>query len=479
VDVPLADHRTTRMPLPAMRRDARGRRAVDLRAIFALAAPLFLNSTIQAVLSLTDTWFIGRLSTAATAAMAATYFLVLVAILLFGGVGMAVQTLVAQAYGSGRRVRASRATWTGAWAALVTVPAFVALAFSGRAILAPFALAPEIEDLAVAYWMPRLLGGPVSVLMWSFSGFFNGLGRTRVTLAVMVAVALTNAVLNQVLMFRLGWGMAGSAWATTFSLLLGALLLAAAFLSRGVRARYRSHLVWRPSPSRVRALFALGLPMGLAATVDLIGFSLFQLMTVKLGAVAGAATQIAVMLTSLAYMPAIGIGLAGTTLVGQSIGAGDRAWAARVGNTTIVCAVVFMGVIGIALAALGPSLMPFFSTPDDPVAPDVVRLGVVLLWLAALYQVFDGLNIGSSFCLRGAGDVRFPAVAVMLLSWFCFVPLAHVLAFAPGEGWVGFLPQLGFGAIGAWLAAVCYMVALGITLYLRWRSGAWRRIDLG
>jgi MATE family multidrug resistance protein len=184
------------------------------------------------------------------------------------------------------------------------------------------------------------------------------------------------------------------------------------------------------------------------------------------------------MLTSLAYMPAIGIGLAGTTLVGQSIGAGDRGWANRVGNTVIVCAVAFMGVIGVALAALGPWLVPLFATPGDPGAPRVIALGVLLLWLAAIYQVFDGLNIGASFCLRGAGDVRFPAVAVMVLSWFCFVPLAHALAFAPGDGWVGFLPQFGLGATGAWIAAVLYMVALGLTLYLRWRSGAWRRIAL-
>ena len=83
--------------LPALRLDEHGRRQVDLRRILLLAAPLFLNSAAQAVLSLTDTWFIGRISTAATAAMGATYFLVLVFILLAGGIGMGVQTLVAHA----------------------------------------------------------------------------------------------------------------------------------------------------------------------------------------------------------------------------------------------------------------------------------------------------------------------------------------------------------------------------------------------
>ena len=95
-------HRPTALAersLPAVRYDVHGKRHVDYRAVVALAAPLFLNSAVQAVLSLTDTWFIGRLSVQAVAAMGATFFLVLVFLLLFGGVGLAVQTLAAQNYG--------------------------------------------------------------------------------------------------------------------------------------------------------------------------------------------------------------------------------------------------------------------------------------------------------------------------------------------------------------------------------------------
>ena len=73
----------------------------------------------------------------------------------------------------------------------------------------------------------------------------------------------------------------------------------------------------------IRAV-ALGVPMGLLPAADLIGLALFQLMQAAQGTIAGAATQIAMMMTSLAYMPAVGIAIAGTTLVGQSIGAGDR-----------------------------------------------------------------------------------------------------------------------------------------------------------
>src|SRR5688572_11670910 len=84
--------------LPASRQDAAGRIKVDVRAILALALPLFLNSSIQAVLNLTDTWFIGRISSTAVAAIAAIHWLILGFLLFFGGVAMAVQTFAAQAF---------------------------------------------------------------------------------------------------------------------------------------------------------------------------------------------------------------------------------------------------------------------------------------------------------------------------------------------------------------------------------------------
>jgi MATE family multidrug resistance protein len=201
-------------------------------------------------------------------------------------------------------------------------------------------------------------------------------------------------------------------------------------------------------------------------------------MQVQLGPVDGAATQIVMMLTSIAFMPAVGIGIAGTTLVGQSIGAGDRDWAARVGNATIRLSVAYMGVVGVAIAASGPWLIPLFVSSSDPNFAATVALATSLVWIAAIYQAFDALHLGSSFCLRGAGDTRFPAIALLVLSWGLFVPLAHTLTFAPGQGWIDGLPQYGLGATGGWIAITAYISLLGITLLLRWRSGAWRRIQL-
>jgi MATE family multidrug resistance protein len=108
----------------------------------------------------------------------------------------------------------------------------------------------------------------------------------------------------------------------------------------------------------------------------------------------------------------------------------------------------------------------------------VVSVGLVLLWPAAAYQIFDGLYCGASFCLRGAGDTRVPAATALVLSWFFFVPLAHTLIFAPGQGWYDGLPQYGLGARGGWLALMIYVVLLGSAMFWRWRHGAWRTMSL-
>jgi MATE family multidrug resistance protein len=347
--------------LPALKIDGQGKRRVDYRAVFRLALPLFLNSGVQALLNLTDSWFIGRLSTDPIAAMGALYFLVIVLFTLLGGVGMYVQTLVAQAYGDGQLRQAAQAAWAGCWSALLLLPLFVLLAFSGSSLFSLFQLSPTVEQLAIDYWMPRLLGGTIAVANFALTAFFNGIGQPIVTLAVAIAITVINIALNEWFMFQLGLGMAGAAWATTLSLWVGMVLLLSLFLSRKIRHRFRSHQVWRPHWQAIRYLFAFGVPLGLLMTSDLTGLALFQIMQVKLGVVEGAATQIVMMLISTAYMPTLGIAQTGTTLVGQSIGAGDRHWATRVGNVAITLCVSYTVTVGMVLALNGQWLIPLFT----------------------------------------------------------------------------------------------------------------------
>jgi MATE family multidrug resistance protein len=410
--------------------------------------------------------------------MGAIYWILSCAVLLFGGVGLAVQTFVAQAFGGRRYTYASRALWNALWATLALAPLFLALAFAGPWLLHPFGLDPKIEALALEYWAPRMGGAFVGSMAWAAMGFFNGISAVRYTMAVVAVTTVTNAVANQLFMFQLGMGMKGSAWGTNVAQLIGVCLALWLFLRGDIGRRYRSALTWRPRLRMIRAQLKVGMPIGVMYGADVLGLALSQMMIAQTSAVGAAATQIVMALTSMAYMPTIGIALSGTTLVGQSIGAGSRDWANRLGNRVIALCAALMAFVAVMLLIVGPWVLPLFVSSGGPDAESVIALGLVLLWPAAAYQIFDGLYCGAGFCLRGAGDTRVPAATALVLSWFFFVPLAHTLIFAPGEGWIDGLPQFGLGARGGWIALMSYVILLGSSMFWRWRHGAWRRISL-
>ncbi len=464
--------------LPAQRIDSEGRSHVSIRAILILAAPLMVTNAIQAALNLTDTWFVGRLSTDSVAAMSSIYWLVMMFVLLFSGVGLAVQSFVSQAYGSRRRARAARATWSGAWASLLTAPIFIGMAFLGAPMLRPFGLDTDIETLALSYWEPRMWGAAIGTMQWALLSFFNGVGATRVTMLIALLITIANVAANQFFMFELGLGMAGAAWGTNAAQLLGLIVSFGVFLSQRYASEFRSRLMWRPNLSLMWRQWRIGAPVGVMYGADLLGVALLQLMIARIGTAPAAATQIVMMLTSIAYMPTIGVATAGTTLVGQAIGAGEREWAARLGNVVIMICVALMAGIAVILLIIGPWVLESFVSSGDAAAAATVSLGLLLLWPAAAYQAFDGLYFGSSFCMRAAGDTQVPALAALGLSWFLFVPLAHALVFEPGQGWIDFLPQYGLGAMGGWLALMGYAMILGLSMLFRWRSGRWRTLSL-
>lgn len=457
----------------AKRIDSSGLADIDQRGLLLLAFPLMVSNGLQVVLNLIDLCFLGRISTQAVAAVGAVQWFIVVVLLMLGCAGTAIQATVARAYGARCYTRVSNAVWTALWVTLFTAPIAVVLAVLGRIVLAPFGLDPQIEALAVDFWFPRILGSPLSAAGVVAFGYFNGIGRLKLTLAVSAAAVLVDGVFNQVLIFRLGWGIAGSAWATNIAQVVGLVFAAAVFLGRHDSQKYKSYLTWRPNSGRIWRQWRIGALMTLLPVSDILGLAIFQMMQVRLGPVSGAATQLTTVLTSVGYIPGVGLALVGTTLVAHSLGSGDRRLAMQLGSRVILLTACITGSIGVLLAFAGPWLLPMFVTAHDSTTAAVVELSTRLLWLAAGYQFFDGLNLASALCLRAAGDIYVPARLVFVWSWVIFVPLAHSFTFSKNVGWVNFLPQFGWGSIGGWVALLIYMMLLGSTLSLRWYVGAW------
>ena len=454
--------------LPALKVSASGKQLVDYRVIATLAFPLFLDSFTYILIGLTDTWFMGRVSTDAVAAAGAISWILFLFIMLLACTGVAVQTKAAQAYGSGSFRQASEFAWMGIWFAALTVPVYGVLATYGNILLLPFQLDYHIEQLALLYWFPRMLGGAIVVADWTFRGFFNAVNRTHLTIIVSSCILILNVVFNALFVFLMNWGIAGIAWATVVAEGLGLIIQFGLFLSPQMKRLYKTHKTWHPNALLISQVAIMGIFSGLFMVSDIVGLAFFQMIQTELGVVSGAATQIVVTLLSLSYQPIVGLGEAGIILVGQSIGAGEPGWAKQVGNAVIRLSVFYMVIVGLGLAVAGTWAISLFVDINDAQALRVLEIGPKFLWIAVTYQLFHALVIASTFCLQGAEDVRVPALSSLILTLCGFVPLAHMLSFGTGQGFIRFLPSFGFGTFGGWWVYAGYMIVLGSILWKRW-----------
>ena len=460
----------------AQRLDARGIPRVDHGVVLRLAMPLALSAGIQALMGITDTWFIGQISSQALAGMNAAWLPTQVALTPFMSLGRAVQTLVAQTYASGDPKGASRYAWSGVGLGLGLFPLCGILSLLGSLLYGGLPLPPGVAEQAAAYWQIRVWGGSALLGTFALSGFFNGIGRTWITLWVSGWSVLLNGILNTLFIFGLGWGIAGAAWGTILSEYGELALYLLVFLSAWIHRDYATRQTWRTGWKPLRPLLRLGLPIGIYALADMSSFTVFQLMLGQLGAVEGATAHLCLMLSRFAYLPAIGLEQSATVLVGQAVGAGQPAWAMRLGNAVMGWTLGYMAVIGGGLALFGQALLGLFVTGQDANAAAIVHLGGRLLRIIGVSFLFDGINFSAVGSLRGAGDVRAPMAIMLGMSWLFFLPLAQMLIFP--QSWIPFLPGLGWGAVGGWLAMLIYVAGLASLLLSRWRSRVWQKAAL-
>jgi MATE family multidrug resistance protein len=175
-----------------------------------------------------------------------------------------------------------------------------------------------------------------------------------------------------------------------------------------------------------------------------------------------AATQALLMLLSLSFMQAVGISVATSTLVGRYIGARALEAARRTFRSALLLGAILSSVVGLLFVSFPRPLLRIFT--DEP---EVLELGLPLVWLGAAFQFFDCAAIVTEGALRGAGDTRWPFLVQTALNWAFFLPLAYLLAIV-----------LGHGLAGAWFAEFTYIVLLAVVVVWRFRSGAWEHIRI-
>jgi MATE family multidrug resistance protein len=430
------------------------------REMLVLALPIAAVQLGLMAMGVVDTVMVGHLSAEALAAVAlgTVYFF---AVAIFGmGTLLALDPIAAQAVGAGDREAVAHAIQRGLLlAAALCVPVCLLLIPASPVLLA-LHQPPGLVAIAGPFCLVSAAGVP------GFLGFVvlrQGLqaeGRTRGILLTVLVANLANIGLNWVLIFgHLGappLGPIGSAWATVASRTLLPLLLLVfewPHLRTQLFPRRPGLLAWGPLLQMLR----LGVPIGFQHQLEYGVFGVVGLLMDTLGAAEMAGHQIALNLASLTFMVPLGIASAAAVLVGQAAGAGDRERAGQSAGAALILAIVFMSSTA-AVFLLAPGWLANLYTNDSRAA----AVAVLLIPLAGIFQVFDGLQVVSIGALRGLADTRTPMVANVLGFWVVGLPTGLWLAF-----------RVGLGAVGLWWGLVIGLVAVGLTLVARlaWRLG--------
>ena len=391
-----------------------------------------------------------------------------IAFAIFGmGVLLGLDTLVSQAYGARNIRECHRLFFDGlSLAGLMTVPIVALLAVVWFAIPS-FGFHQAVQPLLESYFGVVILSTPFLLAYAACRRYLQGMHAVTPVMFALVTANLINAGANWTLIYgHFGFpalGVAGAAWATLISrVYMLAVLLIAVWLVDRQRTREAGvdsfaeeslwHVDWRFDIARMRRLLALGVPAASQYTAEVGVFALATALTGMLDPISSASHQIALNMAGVAFMIPLGMGSAGAVRVGHAVGAGDRTRASASGWTAILLGTGFMVASGLAFVLMPEDLIRLFS--DDT---DVLRVGTSLLLLAAVFQLFDGIQGVITGTLRGIGDTRTPMVVNLLAHWLVGLPIGYTLCFI-----------LGWGVYGLWVGLSLGLIIVGVILLWVW-----------
>ncbi|MCJ7702118.1 MAG: MATE family efflux transporter [Anaerolineales bacterium] len=432
------------------------------RNIWYLAIPMILETGIQNVSQLLDTYWVGKLGSAALAAVTISITIRWVFNSMSNGLGIGGMAVVARRIGEEKQDAASHAVWQ---TILLGIIVSIAMAIPGlllaRPLLALLGADEQVLPLGISFLRITLGGLFTLVLVFVINSLLRGAGEAQRAMRVLFLATAVTVVLEPVLIF--GWGplpslgVAGSAWATVLGFGSG-LLWQMVILLRG-QARIRINLDdLRPDFPLMGRIIRIAIP----STVQMLLRSSSRLVILGLvgvfGTYATAGYGVANRMLLIVLIPGFGLANAASTLVGQNLGARKQEQAERVAWGVSAYAAGYMAVSAALLFFFARPLIAIF----DPTL-QVVDIGAATLRIIAPSLIFSALGIVLGRSFDGAGNTV-PAMMVNLLTlWGVEIILALVLS-----RW------MGLGTDGIWWARAIANIANGLLFAVWFRLGRWK-----
>ena len=431
----------------------------ELSALVKLAIPVVLSELGWMAQGVVDTIMVGKLGPAAIGAVAVGNAVFYTPSLFGIGLLLGLDTVVAQAFGRKDYDDCHRWLAQGIYLALAISPILMIIVAIASFGFGPFGITPEVAGPAGSYL--RILDWSIlPLLIYGASRrYLQGVGQVRVITLTYIGANLLNWGGNWALIYgHLGlpaMGVRGSALSTV----IARIMMAASMLGFAWRyERKRGHPLFKhwagPQLDRLRQLIRLGLPAAGQISLEVGAWNVATLSAGWLTPIALATHQIAINYASITYMVPLGISAATAVSVGHAVGAGDKARARRAGWLALMLGTCAMVLAGATFFIIPKPLIELY-THD----PRVLDLGPKLLWIAAAFQIFDGVQTVCTGGLRGLGETRAPMIANLIGYWCLGLPLGLILCFV-----------FQWGVYGMWIGLTLALVVISSILLYRWHK---------
>jgi MATE family multidrug resistance protein len=291
-----------------------------------------------------------------------------------------------------------------------------------------------------------------------FRRYLQGMNLAKPVMFALISANLVNLCGNWALIYgHLGFhamGTVGSGWATCFARTYMMLVLLTYALYYDHRNKTGLRNAARlPNSVRFRKLVRLGLPAATQFGLEVGVFAIATALIARLGAIPLASHQVALNTVSFTYMVPLGISAAAAVRVGQGLGRHDADAASRAGWTAMLLGTGFMACMALAFFVFPGAIVRIYTADRQLIPP-----ATTLLFVAAFFQLFDGMQTVATGALRGAGDTRTPMFCHLFFYWLVGLPLGAYLCF-----------RLGWGAPGLWTGLSVALILIGSTLLYFWR----------
>ncbi|MDG3580940.1 MATE family efflux transporter [Galbibacter pacificus] len=434
-----------------------------LNAILRLAFPIIMTNVLQTMYQLVDTFWLGRLGANAVASVSLSFPILFLVVSLGGGLTLAGTVIVSQHKGANDQ---RMVNYAASQTVMVIFFTSILLAVVGYYAAAPLmklvGAGNEILNDSVAYFKVSSWGFIFMFMFFVYQSLMRGIGNVMIPMYIVLGTVLLNLVLDPLFIFGYGaipgYGVAGAAVASIFTQAISA-FIGLFILFRGKRGIKIKFFHMKPNFPWVKNLFALGLPSSLDQSSRAAAMTAMVMLVTSYSSDIVAAYGVGARILSLVIVPALGLSIATTSLVGQNIGAGRMDRAEKVGDLSTLMAVIGLTVLGMLLFFFAEPLTRFF-VPDDP---EVIKEGATFIKIMAPSFGLLGVQQVLNGVFNGAGLTKVSMLISICALWVARFPMAFMLS-----------NKTDLNYEGIWWAFPVSNVIAAIIAFSYYKSGSWK-----